>query len=94
LQYARWDLTQVELVDSHDNTLLCRIYPLDKSENASGKCRVLEQDSRQSDTTVKPVGVAPLLENRMADYVATGLPPAYIPKENLTPAAINKEENQ
>ena len=27
-------------------------------------------------------GIAPLLKNLMAQYAATGLPPAYIPTEN------------
>jgi hypothetical protein len=28
------------------------------------------------------VGIAPLLKQLMADYAATGLPPAYIPKHD------------
>lgn len=85
VQYARWDLTQVDMVDNHEQTLLCRIYPLNKSENASGKRRVLNPDNQQSETTDEPVGIAPLLKKLMADYAATGLPPAYIPKNNLKP---------
>jgi transposase InsO family protein len=93
VQYARWDLTQIGLVDSQDNSLLCRLYPLDKSENATGKRRVLEQDSRHRDAdTAAPPGIAPLLENLMADYAATGLPPAYIPQDNMKPD--QQEEKQ
>ena len=29
----------------------------------------------------QPSGIAPLLRKLMAEYAATGLPPAYIPKE-------------
>jgi hypothetical protein len=29
-----------------------------------------------------PVGIAPLLRELMAEYAATGLPPAYIPKHH------------
>ena len=29
-----------------------------------------------------PAGIAPLLKKLMADYAATGLPPAYIPKND------------
>jgi hypothetical protein len=32
-------------------------------------------------TAHKPAGIAPLLHKLMTDYAATGLPPAYIPKE-------------
>lgn len=84
VQYARWDLTQISLVDSHDNTLLCRIYPLDKAENSSGKRRVLTQDNHQDDNDTPPEGIAPLLKKLMANYAATGLPPAYIPKDEMS----------
>jgi len=96
LQYARWDLTQISLVDRHNNNrILCPLYPLDKSENASGKRRVLEQPRLQNDDIKAPTGIAPLLQNLLADYAATGLPPAYIPKEcpEQTPNMNNKEEN-
>jgi transposase InsO family protein len=85
LHYARWDLSQVDMVDSHDHTLLCRIYPLDKSANSSGQRRVLKPENQSQETTLAPVGIAPLLKQLMADYAATGLPPAYIPKDNLKP---------
>jgi hypothetical protein len=29
----------------------------------------------------EPTGIAPLLRKLMTEYAATGLPPAYIPKE-------------
>jgi len=34
----------------------------------------------------KPAGIAPLLRERMANYAATGLPPAYLPKDDSTPS--------
>lgn len=83
VQYARWDLTQISLIDSHNNTLLCRIYPLDKAENASGKRRGLAKDNHQDDLSTSPEGIAPLLKKLMANYAATGLPPAYIPKDDI-----------
>ncbi|PCH93607.1 MAG: hypothetical protein COB83_13565 [Gammaproteobacteria bacterium] len=80
--YARWDLTQIDLVDSHSNTLLCRIYPLDKAANATGQRRALVPDTQATPTTA-PVGIAPLMKKLMADYAATGLPQAYMPKDEL-----------
>jgi len=31
-----------------------------------------------------PTGIAPLLKELMAEYAATGLPPAYLPKGNIS----------
>jgi hypothetical protein len=36
--------------------------------------------------------VAPLLEKMLADYAADGLPPAYIPKDELTLARLADEK--
>ncbi len=80
IHVARWDLTRVDLVDIHDNKVLCRIYPLDKSANASGKRRVLESTPVQHITHTES-SIAPLLQQYMAEYSATGMPPAYIPKD-------------
>ncbi len=90
LQYARWDLTQVELVDEHENKRLCRIYPLDKSANASGKRRTREVIPAQQQPLPES-GVAPLLQQYMADYAATGLPPAYLPKDDEMKRSSIKE---
>ena len=81
IRYARWDLGSVCLVDPHINTILSTIYPQDKSENASGIRRTLPTSNQQEHNTV-PVstGIAPLLKELMAEYAATGFPPAYLPK--------------
>jgi transposase InsO family protein len=80
VRYARWDLGHVWLVDPRNETTLSRLFPLDKAKNADGIRRsrgavLPDQDPPQ------PSGIAPLLRKLMADYAATGLPPAYIPKE-------------
>lgn len=82
LQYARWDLSAVDLIDAQNNTILCRLYPLDKSANASGLRRTLKTPSEIDPSAVSD-GIAPLLKQLMADYAATGFPPAYIPKDDL-----------
>lgn len=93
VQYARWDLTQISMVDHHNNNrILSPLYPLDKSANASGKRRVFEQPDLKNNDIKTPTGIAPLLQNLLADYAATGLPPAYIPKENPQTNTHNKEE--
>jgi transposase InsO family protein len=80
LRYARWDLGGVELVDARRGSVLCAIYPLDKSANASGLRRVLESVIAGS-TQATESGIAPLLRRLMADYAATGVPPAYLPTQ-------------
>ena len=78
VRYATWDLSLVHLVDPQTGVLLCPLYPLDKTSNASAMRReVLPRDEVLSPPTG---GIAPLLKKLMADYAATGLPPAYLPK--------------
>jgi putative transposase len=43
---------------------------------------VLADPSGPPATARKPPGIAPLLRALMADYAATGLPPAYLPKHD------------
>ena len=79
LRYAGWDLSHVWLMDERTGTVLARLYPLDKERNAEGVRR--QVDVRTIPVEVATDGIAPLLRKHMADYAATGLPPAYIPKE-------------
>ena len=80
MRYARWDLRQVDLVDPHTQTLLATLYPLDKSANAHGHRRRLEPPPAAAPAPpAAAAGIAPLLRKLMADYAATGLPPAYLP---------------
>ena len=79
LRYARWDLSRIDLVDARNGSVLCPLYPLDKSANAEGLRRTRE--ALNVPDTPKASGVAPLLRQLMADYAATGLPPAYLPTE-------------
>ncbi len=88
VRYARWDLSAAFLIDPHTNTFLSTLYPQDKSENASGLRRSLEENKIPHDAT-PPSGTAPLLKQLMAEYAATGLPPAYIPTREKT----NQEED-
>ena len=81
VRYARWDLTHVHVVCDHTGLVLAPLYPLDKTKNADGRRRALP---------LSPVALpklestddqmAPLLKRLMADFAATGLPPAYLPQ--------------
>ena len=78
LRYARWDLSLVDLVDARTGAVLCAVHPLDKSANADGQRRALSRLAPDTDAPA-PGGIAPLLRQLLADYAATGLPPAYLP---------------
>jgi transposase InsO family protein len=83
VEYARWDLGFVHLVDERAGRTLCRIYPLDRARNASGERRLLETPLAGADSPARPAeaGLPPLLERLLAEYGACGLPPAYLPKD-------------
>lgn len=89
LRVARWDLSSVDLVDPRKGTHLATLLPLDKAKNADRMRRVLES-ARSDAAAVKPPGIAPLLQSLMAEYAATGLPPAYLPKRE--PPAEGEED--
>lgn len=79
LRYARWDLRLVDLIDEASGKILCALYPLDKAANASAVRRPLDGVSEPPSAAAAGSGPAPLLKKLMAEYCATGLPPAYIP---------------
>jgi putative transposase len=62
--------------------VLCRLYPLDKHKNAEGRRRPKEPLIEQTaHLAAQAEGhMAPLLRKLIAEYAATGLPPAYLPK--------------
>jgi transposase InsO family protein len=79
LRAAAWDLSQVHLVDQKTGVVLARLFPLDKQRNAGG--RRAARMTPLALTPIAPAGMAPLLEKLIAQYAATGLPPAYLPKD-------------
>jgi transposase InsO family protein len=80
LRYARWDFSRVDLIDARTGQNLCPIRPLDKAANADALRRRLDPTATNTDPSAMPAaGIAPLLKQMMADYAATGLPPAYLP---------------
>ena len=86
VRYARWDLGAVDLVDPHSQAILGALYPLDKAANADGQRRRVEPASpARLESAVPPPPLAPLLRKLMADYAATGLPPAYLAPPDTRP---------
>jgi len=78
LQYARWDLSRVDWVDPRTGAILCRVKPLDKSANATGQRRRLAP-AKVDLSPMSPTGLPALMTELLADYAATGVPPAYLP---------------
>ena len=78
LHYARWDLSRVDLVDPRTGAILCPVKPLDKSANANGQRRRLSPVHIDL-SPVAPRGLPALMTELLADYAATGVPPAYLP---------------
>jgi len=86
VRYASWDLSQVYLADPRSGQVLCRLYPQDKGKNADARRRAKEPLAVAGQ--VAAAGscggeMAPLLRKLIAEYAATGLPPAYLPKDDL-----------
>jgi putative transposase len=78
LRYARWDLSRVDLVDPRTGVILCPVKPLDKSANANGQRRRLAPVTADL-SPLTPKGLPALMNELLADYAATGVPPAYFP---------------
>lgn len=93
LRYARWDLSSVELVDPNTGKSLCELYPLDKSRNADGRRRVVDP-APVDEPQEQPAGIAPHLKMLMADYAATGMPPAYLPHDGEKPNHDESEDEE
>lgn len=80
LRVARWDLSNVHLVDPRTDAHLATLLPLDKRANADGRRRAISVATNAPAPSA--TGIAPLLRSLMAEYAATGLPPAYLPKHD------------
>jgi hypothetical protein len=78
VRYASWDRSFVHLADPTTGVILCRLYPQDKTKNAQGRRAPRQPVLPASAPT--PAGMAPLLQQILRQYAATGLPPAYLPK--------------
>jgi transposase InsO family protein len=87
VRYASWDLTHAYVCDPTTGAVLATVRPQDKRRNAEGARAVREthlgaaHESTPDDH--EPKGIAPLLKELMSDYAATGLPAAYLPKDDL-----------
>jgi putative transposase len=82
IRYAGWNLSDVWLMDERSGVVLDRLYPLDRARNAAGVRRPLTAPAIPPVASPAPSGIAPLLRRLIADYAASGLPPAYLPTDD------------
>jgi putative transposase len=86
VRFQRWDLSVAYVVDERTDDPIARIFPIDPERNASGHRRSLEPEPvapRAGLDLGELDPMPPLLRKIMAEHAATGLPPAYMPKDEL-----------
>jgi len=89
LAWARWNLADIEIIDPETAAPICPLHPLDREANADGRRRRREPPdaaavvgaSADNDNVdgERPCTLAPLMEKLVAEFVATGVPPGFIP---------------
>jgi len=92
VRYARWDLSCVLLVDRPGGDVIERLYPLDKTRNADGVRRPVTPLVPTPPSPRPAPGIAPLLDKLMGQYRQSGLPPAYLPKDDIAPSDEEKSD--
>lgn len=94
--YKSWDLSMAYLVNKRTGDNLGRIFPQDKTKNATGNRRGLEPihpiQQGETSSVCETESIPPLLRRLLSDYAATGLPPAYLPREEINTEEINDED--
>jgi len=77
LRYTSWDMSSLHLMDTEGDTVLTKLLPQDKQHNANGlrRCHAAVS-SLPVETEHKPLPA--LVDKWLADYAATGLPPAFL----------------
>lgn len=85
LRAPGWDKSHMVLVDEKTDVPLARLIPQDKVRNASGQRRLISpKPATVSSCSSGETPIPELLGKWMKDYAATGLPPAYLTKEETT----------
>jgi len=92
VRYAVWDLSTVHLVDAPTGSVLARLYPQDKTENARGLRRPLVSVAATTPVPEPPFDpdppipppIPPLLRRMLDRQAASALAPPYLPKDETT----------
>src|SRR5262249_9597533 len=81
LRYASWDLSLVHLVDQRAGKVLCRLFPQNRAKTASALPRPRAADTKAPPAAPTDGSMPPLLKKLLKDQADSGLPPAYLPKD-------------
>ena len=96
VRYQSWDLSMAYIVDERTDDQLARIFPVDKEKNSDSRRRSLDpvtDPSLSSPPDEDEDPIPPLMRKLLADYAATGLPPAYFPKDEVADTDHDLEED-
>ncbi len=80
VQYAKWDLSALGLIDKNTGKQICLLHPVDKIKNSNSRRKTIAAVQKR-ESIFPDDEIAPLMEELLAKYAATGLPYAYQPKE-------------
>ncbi len=80
VDYAQWDLSRAFLVDPRTHVILARVFPQDRQRNSDGMRRTLEEPTAVDLAPNRTL--PPLLDKLVAEYAATGVPPAFLVPEH------------
>lgn len=97
IRYQNWDLSVAYVVDERDGTVLARIRPIDKAKNFNGQRRTVAPLTQYPEPEVPKIDadpIPPLMRKYLADYAATGLPPAYLPKDEALLRGIQDDATE
>lgn len=91
--YASWNLSTAWIADERSGDPLARIFPQDKTKNASGQRRGLEPGAGPLPKESESEPIPPLVNKWLADYAATALAPAYLPREERVAGEAREEKS-
>ena len=84
VRFQSWDLSRAWVVDPRSDEVIAEIRPIDKEKNAALGRRVREPVAGHEPVPAPDEDpIPPLLRKLLSDYAATGLPPAYLPKDEI-----------
>lgn len=98
IRWQRWDLSVAYIVCERTHAVLASVHPIDKEKNADGRRRRVEPIEVARPGPAATPGpdssdpFPPLMRKYLEQYAATGLPPAYLPKDQRKLDAITPKD--